>query len=112
MSYLSWQRGSVVRRFLSRMLAVAVLVLSFAVAGASPAWAADPVIAAAGDIACATDAPAYNGGNGTATECAQKRVSDLLVNTGLTAVLPLGDNQYEFGQLFHFNPAYGPSWGQ
>ena len=100
------------RRVLSRMLMVAVLVVSPAVVGMSSAWAAEPVIAAAGDIACPTDAPAYNAGNGTATECAQKRTSDLLVNTGLTAVLPLGDNQYEYGQLSHYTGAYGPTWGR
>jgi hypothetical protein len=111
MSYLSRRRRSAVRRVLSWTFAVAV-VLDLAMAGASPARAADPVIAAAGDIACPTDAPAYNAGNGTPTECAQKRTSGLLVNTGLTAVLPLGDNQYEFGQLIHYNPAYGTTWGR
>jgi acid phosphatase type 7 len=112
MSHPSLQRRFAGRQMLSRVLVVTVVVLSSALVGTSPAWAADPVIAAAGDIACPTDAPAYNGGNGTATECAQKRTSDLLVNTGLAAVLPLGDNQYEFGQLFHFIPAYGPTWGR
>jgi hypothetical protein len=97
---------------LTGVLMAAVLIVSSAAVGVRPAWAADPVIAAAGDIACPTDAPAYNGGNGTATECAQKRTSDLLVNTGLTAILPLGDNQYEFGQLFHYSHAYGPTWGR
>jgi acid phosphatase type 7 len=111
-SWLSWHRRPDAPRLLRRTLVAAGVILGSTVLGTSPAWAADPVIAAAGDIACASDAPAYNGGNGTATECAEKRTSDLLVGTGLAALLPLGDNQYEFGQLFHFNLAYGPTWGR
>ena len=55
----------------------------------------DPVIAAAGDIACDPTAPAFNGGDGSATDCRAKGTSNLLV--GADAVLPIGDDQYECG---------------
>jgi hypothetical protein len=72
----------------------------------------DPVIAAAGDIACAPSDPNYNGGLGTATKCAQKRTSDLVVSEQPTAVLTLGDNQYEIGRLSRFLESYDPTWGR
>ena len=75
----------------------------------SPA-AGDPVIAAAGDIACDPAAGDYNGGNGTAIDCAQKRTAALV--TGVDAVLPLGDEQYVCGGLSAFNQSYDPTWGQ
>lgn len=72
----------------------------------------DPVIAAAGDIACDASSGAYNGGRGTADRCRQRAVSDLLVGTGVDAVLPLGDNQYERGSLEDFRRSYDASWGR
>ena len=71
-----------------------------------------PVVAAAGDIACEPKHRAYRGGNGTSYACQQKAVSDLLVNTGLTAVLPLGDNQYECGGFEAYMQSYDPTWGR
>jgi hypothetical protein len=66
---------------------------------------ADPVIAAAGDIACP------GSWEGT-DECAQRLVSDLLVGRDYSAVLPLGDNQYDTGALNDYYQAYDPSWGR
>jgi acid phosphatase type 7 len=76
------------------------------------AASADPVIAAAGDIACAPDDPAYNGGEGTATRCRQRATSDLLVGAGLAAVLPLGDIQYPISSLARIKAVYDPTWGR
>ena len=59
--------------------------------------AGDPVIAAAGDVACDPSSSNFNGGNGTSGNCRQRDTSDLLVNAGLAAVLPLGDIQYYCG---------------
>jgi PKD repeat protein len=70
------------------------------------------VIAAAGDIACDPASPSYNGGAGTSTQCRQRYTSDLLVNAGVTAVLTLGDNQYEDGAYEKFLASYEPSWGR
>jgi acid phosphatase type 7 len=64
----------------------------------------DPVVLAAGDIACG--AASVGGG------CAQAATSDLLVAANPTAVLTLGDNQYECGQLADYQNFYGPSWGR
>ena len=77
-----------------------------------PASGGDPVIAAAGDIACGPTDPRFNGGLGTATACRQRYTSDLVYNSDVTAVLPLGDNQYEDGGLAKFWESYDPSWGR
>jgi hypothetical protein len=60
----------------------------------------DPVIAAAGDIACPSEC--------SATEA----VADLLVKGDYTAVLTLGDNQYEDGELSEFQRSYASTWGK
>jgi acid phosphatase type 7 len=84
--------------------AVAVLAVTAAFFLLVPAaQAADPVIAAAGDIACRkSDAV-------TSTTCRQQYTSDLLA--GAAAVLPLGDLQYDTG-LMGTSGAYGDTWGR
>jgi hypothetical protein len=72
----------------------------------------DPVIAAAGDIACDPASSSFNGGLGTSTSCRQKHTSDLLVGSDLAGVLTLGDNQYEDGALAKFQASYDASWGR
>jgi hypothetical protein len=64
----------------------------------------DPVIMAAGDIAC--------GSASTSASCDQQATSDLLVAGAPDLVLPLGDNQYECGSLSDFDASYDPSWGR
>jgi acid phosphatase type 7 len=94
-----------------RWLAVAALsavLLCTAAADAS----ADPVIAAAGDIACDPTDPGYNGGNGTNDRCRQRATSDLLVGAGLAAVLPLGDIQYPSPTAANISAVYHPTWGR
>jgi acid phosphatase type 7 len=89
--------------------------LVLATAAASPPMvsaAGDPVIAAVGDIACDPASPNFNGGAGTPANCRQRYTSNLAVGTGLTAVLPLGDAQYECGSLQAFQQSYDPSWGR
>jgi hypothetical protein len=71
-----------------------------------PPSGSDPVIAAAGDIACAP------GSAPTATTCRQLYTSNLLANGGFTRVLTLGDNQYETGDLSAYQQSYGPTWGR
>ena len=71
-----------------------------------------PVIAAAGDIACDPADASFNGGQGTATACRMKATSDLMLGLGLTAVLLLGDNQYENGTLAKYQASYDPTWGR
>jgi hypothetical protein len=74
--------------------------------------ASDPVIAAAGDIACDPALPNFNDGEGNPTSCRQKYTSDLLMEAGPAAVLPLGDVQYECGGYQAFLRSYDPSWGR
>jgi acid phosphatase type 7 len=76
------------------------------------AAASDPVIAAAGDIACDPATSAFNGGLGTSGSCRDEYTSNLLVNGGFTAILSLGDNQYYCGGYQAFLQSYDPSWGR
>lgn len=90
--------------------ALSVICSSAAARLAGPfAATADPVIAAAGDIACDPKSSSFKKGDGTASECRQKYTAALLA--GVDAVLPLGDLQYESGQLSNFTNSYALSWG-
>lgn len=66
----------------------------------------DPVVAAAGDIACEPGGPV------TAVSCQQQATSDLLLKRKLSAVFTLGDEQYVQGRLKNFRTQYGPTWGR
>ncbi len=93
----------------------AIVALAALMAGsAAPAAGRppDPVIAAAGDIACDPNDEHFNDGQGRAGYCRQKATSDLLAGRRLAAVLPLGDNQYRDGRLKAYRASYQPSWGQ
>lgn len=70
-----------------------------------------PTIAAAGDIACDPESPAFNRGEGHGLECRQKATSDLL-STGYVGVLALGDLQYEDGSYAGFLDSYDATWGR
>src|SRR4051812_2429584 len=54
---------------------------------------ADPVVAAAGDIACDPASPDFNGGLGLPRSCQELQTSNLMLRRDLAAVLPLGDIQ-------------------
>jgi peptidoglycan/xylan/chitin deacetylase (PgdA/CDA1 family) len=69
----------------------------------------DPVIGSAGDIACDPTAAAFNNGLGFGGDCVAASTASLL--TGIDAVLPLGDDQYNCGGVSAFEQAYGPTWG-
>src|SRR5713226_6225506 len=74
--------------------------------------AGDPVIAAAGDIACDPDDPNFKGGNGTPNGCAELRTSSgLSSDSTVDLVLGLGDYQYECDDLNDYTLSYTPSWG-
>lgn len=96
-------------RYLVAGLAISCVLLG---ATAVRAQTADPVIAAAGDIACDPAGASFNGGNGEADRCRQLYTSNLLVGQGLAAVLALGDTQYEDGTLQQFRGSYDLSWGR
>jgi acid phosphatase type 7 len=92
---------------------------SAAVSATTPAGGGgtgDPVVAAAGDIACDPASGAYRGGNGSGTRCHMKYTADVLENllatTNLQRILAVGDNQYDCGGLQAYNQSYAPTWGQ
>jgi PKD repeat protein len=91
-------------------LITAVVIVLSVVAGGSVA-VADPVIMAAGDIACASTGPTSPG------MCSQACTANLLLAQkssaeGLAAALTLGDNQYESGALAEFRSYFDPTWGR
>ena len=73
---------------------------------------ADPVLAAAGDIACDPADESFNGGAGTTNACRMKATSDLMVEMNLAAVLALGDTQYGDAALPKFLRSYAVTWGR
>jgi hypothetical protein len=73
---------------------------------------ATPVAAAAGDIACDPASPDFNGGGGTGTACVMGRTARLVERLRPTAVLALGDNQYEDNAYAKYLASYAPSWGR
>jgi len=94
---------------------VSVLVVTLGFDSTNPLQASattDPVIAAAGDIACDPTSSSYNGGNGTSGSCHAMNTSNMLVNGGFSAILPLGDNQYYCGGYQAFVQSYDASWGR
>jgi acid phosphatase type 7 len=83
------------------------LILAIAVAAlAVPTIArADPLVTAAGDIACSSLPTGPD-------SCQQQATSDLLVGRPLSAVLMLGDGSYEDGSLAQYLKFYDPTWGR
>ncbi len=92
---------------LCRRRAVVLLVALFVILTTASSAVAEgaPVIAAAGDIACAP------GSARTVTKCHQNETAALL-GSGYAAILPLGDVQYPCGRLSDFNGSYASSWGR
>ena len=70
-----------------------------------PSTGPDPVIVAAGDIACVSPTP--SGGT-----CHQSGTAALISKIKPTAVLGLGDFQYETGTLSAYAASYDLSWGK
>ncbi len=86
-----------------RLVGCCVTVLAL-VAGGAGAARRDPVVVAAGDIAC-DRGPA-------AGTCAQAATAQLVAAQRPDAVLALGDLQYETGSLDDFRRWYGSTWGR
>lgn len=93
------------------LIAIGIAAAPGPAAGQTDPVIADPVIAAAGDIACRSTQP-------TATTCHQRATSDLLLDDPddpddtISRVLALGDEQYETGALADFRASYDPTWGR
>jgi hypothetical protein len=113
-----------VRRIRQMRVLASAVILSLGLATASPAVlprplalphisaAGDPVIAAAGDIACDPTSTSFNAGNGSSSSCRMRYTSDLIVNGGYAAVIALGDNQYYCGGYSAYQQSYDLSWGR
>lgn len=107
-------RGAAIRSLPSRSRRVRRLTTSGS-APNLPSWqpaSLDPVIAAAGDIACEPASPFFNAGQGVPGKCRQKLTSDQLLRMDLSAVLTVGDAQYEHGSAAAFQQSFDPSWGR
>jgi acid phosphatase type 7 len=72
----------------------------------------DPVVVAAGDIACDPLASSFEDGFGTPKRCRQAYTADLIGELKPNAVLVLGDVQYEDGQYRKYMKSYDPTWGR
>jgi len=90
------------------LLGVALFVLLPGAKGA----ARDPVIVSAGDIACDPADHDFAGGSGSPHVCHMQGTSQLISRQSPTAVLTLGDDQYEDGELSKFEQSYAVSWGR
>jgi len=82
---------------------------SAAGSGASPRGV---VVVAAGDISCDPASRLYNEGRGTSRHCRMRSTSDLTVSLKPSAVLILGDSQYENGSLDAYKKAWTNNWGR
>jgi 3',5'-cyclic AMP phosphodiesterase CpdA len=91
-------RLPLIRRRLTSILSLTAATLATPVV---PAALADPVIVAAGDIAC-PGAPCES----------HRRTARLIGRIGPRAVLALGDSQYSNGSLSDFRASYAPTWGR
>ena len=76
--------------------------------------ASEPVvIAAVGDLACDPADPRFSGGLGTSIACQQSATSgQLLSDESVSAVLGLGDYQYDCSDLEDWDQSYTPTWGR
>jgi hypothetical protein len=74
--------------------------------------AKDPLVVAAGDIACVPESPSFNGGVGTVDQCHMRQTADLTAMLNPAAVLGLGNLQNEAGTLADFMTSYEPTWGR
>lgn len=91
---------------------IAAAALGRPAAGTGVLAQAEPVIAAAGDIACDPGSHDYNQGAGTPNACRMAETADLIAARRPSAVLALGDNQYEDGALAKYRISYEASWGR
>jgi hypothetical protein len=82
----------------------------FGRAAATPRSA--PVLVAAGDIACDPAGARFRRTAGTRGACAMGATERLTRGLHPTAVLTLGDNQYENGTYAAFRRSFAPTWGR
>lgn len=105
-------RSAIRRRLLALGACGAVVAALLAAEGGSVATAVgDPVVVTGGDIACSPTDANYNGGNGVTSYCHMKATAGLIQQINPTAVLMVGDAQYNSGSLADYKASYAPTWG-
>lgn len=72
----------------------------------------DPVLAAAGDIACDPSSATFQGGHGTRGSCHEAVTAAQVIAGHYAVVLPLGDTQYDCGTDASYRLSYAPTWGR
>jgi hypothetical protein len=70
------------------------------------------LLVAAGDIACNPLDRKFGVRGGEETGCRHQATSDLVARLQPTAVMPLGDNQYQHGTYRGYLASYAPTWGR
>jgi hypothetical protein len=95
------------------LLAIALVVASCtdassplipATADPNVALSGDPVVVAAGDLVCNSSTP-------SSTTCRHAETAALVTSIAPSAVLLMGDVQYDRATLSDFNTYYQPTWG-
>lgn len=83
---------------------------------APPAQAVEgePVLVAVGDAVCDPDSEYFRDGAGTSTKCRHRAVSDRILSRDPSAVVLLGDAQYETAKFSEFfdSGAYDDTYGR
>jgi hypothetical protein len=99
---------------MARLLLCVLAVLAVAPAARAqlPVPVRDPVVVAAGDIACDPAWEYFNDGRGDERNCRQSQTARTVMDADPDAVLVLGDAQYEDSLLWKFQRAYDPTWGR
>ena len=70
------------------------------------------MLVAAGDVACdPANTGAFNGGDGTSSECHMNQTKALIDQIGPSILLMLGDAQYESGTASKIAASYDVTWG-
>ena len=93
---------------------ICLLLFLLSACAAAPVGAQGVTLAAAGDVACEPSASRFDesGVVGGGRTCQMKATADLILERNPDAVLTLGDNQYQDGELSAFAASYGPTWGR
>jgi hypothetical protein len=102
---VDWRRGLWV-------MVVAAFVAACSPPPGPPALTSGVAAVAAGDIACDPDDAFFNGGLGDATHCQMNATAQTATLLRPSAVLALGDLQYNAGTTAEFRAVYDHSWGQ
>ena len=72
----------------------------------------DPVVVAAGDVACDPLAGSFEAGFGTPTRCRQAHTAALVQTLEPHRVLVLGDVQNDDARYWKYSRSYHPTWGR